>query len=92
MRECANALLRVAKDLSCCVLLVGHVTKTGDIAGPKTLEHIVDTVLYLEGEQQQSYRWGGRAGGRAGVFNYSDVAAEAGRIVLAHDSSDANFF
>src|SRR5213075_2322829 len=50
VRECTARLLRLAKEAGPAVLLVGHVTKGGGIAGPKTLEHIVDTVLYFEGE------------------------------------------
>ena len=50
VRECAASLLRVAKDHSIPVLLVGHVTKAGEIAGPRVLEHIVDAVLYLEND------------------------------------------
>src|SRR5207302_812142 len=50
VRECAMALLRVAKASGIPMFLVGHVTKEGEIAGPRVLEHIVDAVLYLEGE------------------------------------------
>ena len=56
VRECTNALMRCAKDLEIPIFLVGHVTKDGNIAGPKTLEHIVDAVLYFEGDRQLSYR------------------------------------
>ncbi|KAL3699191.1 hypothetical protein R1sor_017213 [Riccia sorocarpa] len=56
VRECAAALLRMAKQSSIPIFLVGHVTKTGDIAGPRVLEHIVDVVLYMEGERLQSHR------------------------------------
>lgn len=56
VRECAGALLRVAKSQNVPIFIVGHVTKTGSIAGPRVLEHIVDTVLYLEGERFHSYR------------------------------------
>jgi DNA repair protein RadA/Sms len=56
VRECASALLHLAKDEGIAVLLVGHVTKEGAIAGPRVLEHIVDTVLYFEGEQHRAYR------------------------------------
>jgi len=56
VRECASALLRVAKTQAVPVFIVGHVTKTGSIAGPRVLEHIVDAVLYLEGERFHSYR------------------------------------
>lgn len=56
VRECAGALLRVAKSQNIPIFIVGHVTKTGSIAGPRVLEHVVDTVLYLEGERFHSYR------------------------------------
>lgn len=56
VRECAADLLRLAKGTGLTTLLVGHVTKFGSIAGPKTLEHMVDTVLYFEGERFQQYR------------------------------------
>jgi DNA repair protein RadA/Sms len=56
VRECAARLMRLAKEAGPAVLLVGHVTKGGGIAGPKTLEHIVDTVLYFEGESTLDYR------------------------------------
>jgi DNA repair protein RadA/Sms len=56
VRECTAQLLRLAKTHSIPVFLVGHVTKEGAIAGPRVLEHMVDTVLYLEGERFQAYR------------------------------------
>src|SRR5213596_2974120 len=56
VRECAARLMRFAKEAGPAVLLVGHVTKGGGIAGPKTLEHIVDTVLYFEGESSLDHR------------------------------------
>jgi len=56
VRECAARLMRFAKESGPAVLLVGHVTKGGGIAGPKTLEHIVDTVLYFEGETTLDHR------------------------------------
>ncbi|HEX2450436.1 MAG TPA: DNA repair protein RadA [Gemmatimonadales bacterium] len=56
VRECAGHLMRFAKETGTAVMVVGHVTKGGGIAGPKTLEHIVDTVLYFEGEATLDYR------------------------------------
>ncbi|HTA75504.1 MAG TPA: DNA repair protein RadA [Gemmatimonadaceae bacterium] len=56
VRECAARLMRFAKDTGTAVVVVGHVTKGGGIAGPKTLEHIVDTVLYFEGETTLDHR------------------------------------
>ena len=56
VRESTNMLLRTGKSADIPIFIVGHVNKGGDIAGPKVLEHIVDTVLYFEGERNQSYR------------------------------------
>ncbi len=56
VRECSGQLMRFAKESGTAVVVVGHVTKGGGIAGPKTLEHIVDTVLYFEGEVTLDYR------------------------------------
>lgn len=56
VRECTNYLMRVAKGLDIPMFIVGHVNKEGSIAGPKVLEHIVDAVLYFEGDKQMSYR------------------------------------
>jgi DNA repair protein RadA/Sms len=56
LRECAGTLMRWAKARGVPVVLIGHVTKDGEIAGPRLLEHIVDVVLYLEGERFSSYR------------------------------------
>lgn len=56
VRECAAALLRYAKETGVPVILVGHINKEGTIAGPKVLEHIVDTVLQFEGDRQYLYR------------------------------------
>jgi DNA repair protein RadA/Sms len=56
VRECAAQLTRYAKQSGCSVVFVGHVTKEGAIAGPRVLEHIVDTVLYFEGDTHSSFR------------------------------------
>lgn len=56
VRECTNAVMRAIKALEIPTILVGHVNKDGAIAGPKVLEHIVDAVLYFEGDRQMSYR------------------------------------
>ena len=56
VRECASALLRFAKTSSVPVILIGHITKEGTLAGPKILEHIVDTVIQFEGDQHYMYR------------------------------------
>lgn len=56
VRECASLLMRMAKTTGCAVFLVGHVTKEGAIAGPRILEHMVDVVLYFEGDRQHDHR------------------------------------
>ncbi len=56
VRECTSLFMRAAKALSIPIFVVGHVNKDGNIAGPKVLEHIVDTVLYFEGDKNMSYR------------------------------------
>ncbi|KAI3992651.1 hypothetical protein MKX01_007973 [Papaver californicum] len=57
VKECTSALLRYAKSTNVPVFLIGHVTKSGEIAGPRVLEHIVDVVLYMEGEKYSSHRF-----------------------------------
>ena len=54
VRECTNALLQIAKGLGITIFIVGHVTKEGVVAGPRVLEHMVDTVLYFEGDRHAS--------------------------------------
>lgn len=56
VRETATEFMHLAKGLGIAIFLVGHVTKSGEIAGPRVLEHLVDTVLYFEGDRQQNYR------------------------------------
>ncbi len=56
VRECSNLFMRLAKTIDIPIIIVGHVNKDGNIAGPKVLEHIVDCVLYFEGEKNLSYR------------------------------------
>ncbi|SUP52746.1 DNA repair protein RadA [Weissella viridescens] len=56
IRETTAELLQIAKTNGITIFIVGHVTKEGAIAGPKILEHMVDTVLYFEGDNQRSYR------------------------------------
>ncbi|MDV6346521.1 DNA repair protein RadA [Nitrosomonas sp. Is35] len=56
VRECAAQLTRLAKSSGTCIILVGHVTKEGALAGPRVLEHMVDTVLYFEGDMHSSFR------------------------------------
>ena len=56
IRECTNSLLRYSKENTISTILIGHITKDGQLAGPKILEHMVDTVLHFEGDQQYMYR------------------------------------
>lgn len=78
VKECTLRLLRLAKHSNVPVIIIGHVTKSGDIAGPKVLEHIVDTVVQLEGDPQsarrflrcQKNRFGNTS--EVGVFNMTD--------------------
>src|SRR5690606_21777346 len=56
VRECTSELMKIAKTKGIATFLVGHVTKEGQIAGPRILEHMVDTVLYFEGERHHTYR------------------------------------
>ena len=78
IRECTNILMDIAKNKNITVDVVGHVTKDGNIAGPKILEHMVDTVIYFEGDRYKSYRllrcMKNRFGttNEVGVFNMCD--------------------
>lgn len=56
VRECTNVLMQIAKGMGVTVFIIGHVTKEGVVAGPRVLEHMVDTVLYFEGDRHASYR------------------------------------
>jgi len=75
VRECAAHLTRVAKSSGCTVVLVGHVTKEGTLAGPRVLEHIVDTVLYFEGDTHSSFRMIRAIKNRFGAVNEIGVFA-----------------
>ena len=75
VRECAAQLTRLAKQSGINVILVGHVTKEGALAGPRVLEHIVDTVLYFEGDTQSSFRLVRAFKNRFGAVNELGVFA-----------------
>jgi DNA repair protein RadA/Sms len=79
LRECTMLLMRWAKDTGVAVILIGHVTKDGDIAGPRILEHIVDVVLYLEGDRFSAYRL------LRGVKNRFGSTDEVGVFEMAGD-------
>jgi DNA repair protein RadA/Sms len=75
VRECAAQLTRVAKQTGVTIILVGHVTKDGTLAGPRVLEHIVDTVLYFEGDTHSSFRLVRAIKNRFGAVNELGVFA-----------------
>jgi DNA repair protein RadA/Sms len=75
VRECAAQLTRAAKDGGTAIVLVGHVTKEGALAGPRVLEHIVDTVLYFEGDTHSSFRLVRAVKNRFGAVNEIGVFA-----------------
>jgi DNA repair protein RadA/Sms len=75
VRECAAQLTRVAKQTGITIILVGHVTKEGALAGPRVLEHIVDTVLYFEGDNHSSFRLVRAIKNRFGAVNELGVFA-----------------
>jgi DNA repair protein RadA/Sms len=75
VRECAAQLTRYAKSTGICMLMVGHVTKDGHLAGPRVLEHIVDTVLYFEGDTHSSFRLVRSIKNRFGAVNELGVFA-----------------
>jgi len=89
VRECALALLHFAKGTGATVFLVGHVTKDGAVAGPRVLEHMVDAVLYLEGERYQHYRVLRAAKNRFGSTNELGVfeMTERGLIEVPNPSA-----
>lgn len=75
VRECAAQLTRIAKQTGITVIMVGHVTKEGALAGPRVLEHIVDTVLYFEGDTHSSFRLVRAIKNRFGAVNELGVFA-----------------
>ncbi|KAK8484795.1 hypothetical protein V6N13_023844 [Hibiscus sabdariffa] len=101
VRECTSALLRFAKKTNIPVLLAGHVTKAGDIAGPRVLEHIVDAVLYLEGEKCSSHRLLRSVKNRfgsvdeLGIFEMSQLGLQTvlnpSEMFLSDQNSDSEF-
>lgn len=75
VRECASILTRIAKQKQITIIMVGHVTKDGSIAGPRVLEHIVDAVLYFEGEQHSNFRMIRSVKNRFGAVNELGIFA-----------------
>lgn len=100
VKECTSTLLRFAKKSNVPVFLVGHVTKAGDIAGPRVLEHIVDVVLYMEGEEHSTYRLLRSVKNRfgstdeLGVFEMSqsglEVVSNPSGIYLSQQNTDSD--
>jgi DNA repair protein RadA/Sms len=91
VRECAAQLTRVAKASGCAVVLVGHVTKEGALAGPRVLEHIVDTVLYFEGDTHSSFRLVRAIKNRFGAVNEIGVFAMTERGLKGVSNPSAIF-
>lgn len=91
VRECAAGLMRFAKESGTAVMVVGHVTKGGGIAGPKTLEHIVDTVLYFEGERTLDHRLLRATKNRFGSVDELGVFAMTGQGLIPVPDPSAVF-
>jgi len=91
VRECAAHLTRWAKASGCAVVLVGHVTKDGQLAGPRVLEHMVDTVLYFEGDTHSSYRLIRAIKNRFGAVNEIGVFAMTERGLKGVSNPSAIF-
>ena len=91
VRECSARLMRFAKESGAAVIVVGHVTKGGGIAGPKTLEHIVDTVLYFEGEATLDHRLLRATKNRFGSVDEIGVFSMTGHGLEAVPNPSAHF-
>ena len=91
VRECAAQLTRLAKQTGVTVILVGHVTKEGALAGPRVLEHIVDTVLYFEGDTHSSFRLIRAVKNRYGAVNEIGVFAMTDRGLKGVNNPSAMF-
>jgi len=91
VRECAAQLTRTAKAGGTCIVLVGHVTKEGALAGPRVLEHMVDTVLYFEGDTHSSYRLIRAIKNRFGAVNELGVFAMTERGLKGVSNPSAIF-
>ncbi|MGC8872069.1 MAG: DNA repair protein RadA [Caldimicrobium sp.] len=91
VKECANQLLRLAKEKDITIFLVGHITKEGVIAGPKILEHLVDVVLYLEGEKETGFRILRAMKNRFGAVNEIGVFVMTEKGLESHISYEELF-
>jgi DNA repair protein RadA/Sms len=91
VRDCAAQLTRLSKTLNVAVVMIGHVTKEGTLAGPRVLEHIVDAVLYFEGDPQSSYRLVRAVKNRYGAVNELGVFAMTDRGLKGVNNPSALF-
>lgn len=91
VRECAAQLTRIAKQTGVTLILIGHVTKDGALAGPRVLEHIVDTVLYFEGDTHSSFRLVRAIKNRFGAVNELGVFAMTDRGLRGVSNPSALF-
>ncbi|HUH59889.1 MAG TPA: DNA repair protein RadA [Candidimonas sp.] len=91
VRECAAQLTRLAKQTGITIILIGHVTKDGSLAGPRVLEHIVDTVLYFEGDTHSSFRLVRAFKNRFGAVNELGVFAMTDRGLRGVSNPSALF-
>jgi DNA repair protein RadA/Sms len=91
VRECAAHLTRLAKQSGCVLVMIGHVTKEGALAGPRVLEHIVDTVLYFEGDTHSSFRLVRAFKNRFGAVNELGVFAMTDRGLKGVSNPSALF-
>ncbi|HUG59089.1 MAG TPA: DNA repair protein RadA [Candidimonas sp.] len=91
VRECAAQLTRLAKQTGITIVLIGHVTKDGTLAGPRVLEHIVDTVLYFEGDTHSSFRLVRAFKNRFGAVNELGVFAMTDRGLRGVSNPSALF-
>ena len=91
VRECAAQLTRLAKRSGCSIILIGHVTKDGALAGPRVLEHFVDTVLYFEGDPHSSFRLVRAVKNRFGAVNELGVFAMTERGLRGVSNPSALF-
>jgi len=91
VRECASQLTRLSKQSGVAIVMIGHVTKEGTLAGPRVLEHIVDTVLYFEGDTHSSYRLVRAFKNRFGAVNELGVFAMTDRGLRGVSNPSALF-
>lgn len=91
VRECAAQLTRYAKERGCAVFLVGHVTKSGEVAGPRVLEHLVDAVLFFEGDPQSPYRLVRALKNRFGAVNELGAFEMTEQGLISVDNPSALF-